>query len=316
MSYPQPPSPAYPSVPGAGGPPGKVRLRGRVLRILGWSFLGVAVALFIGGIVVVGTKSLGKVNGFQRVTFASGQGTVNLSTGKYVGYYEASDVSSSIDFVPRFQAAVRGPSGSVNLQIYGNRSDGKIKKFTYDYNGHKGVAAFQFTAPQAGKYTIQLQRVDNLPAGADLAIGRDIAGGALAGGVLIIIGIVVGIAGIVLLIIGYVKRSNHKGELRQGQYAGIPAPAYGGPPPGYGAPPGYGQPPAYNQPGYGQQQPPPGYGQQPPPPPGYGQQPSPPPPAYGQQPPPDYGAPPPGYQPPQQPSFGDPTVPPDDSADR
>jgi hypothetical protein len=59
------------------------------------------------------------------------------------------------------------------------------------------------------------------------------------------------------------------------------------PPPGYGQPPppGYGQPPP---PGYGQP-PPPGYGQ--PPPPGYGQ---PPPPGYGQ--PPGQGAPP--YPPP------------------
>ena len=60
-------------------------------------------------------------------------------------------------------------------------------------------------------------------------------------------------------------------------------PAYGqqAPPPGYGQ----NQPPAYGQqgpppPGYGQNQPP-AYGQQGPPPPGYGQQRSPPPPGYG-----------------------------------
>ena len=319
MSYPQPPSPAYPSAYPAGAAPGKVRLRGRVLRILGWTFLGLAVVLFVVGIVVVGTKSLGKVNGFQRITFASGQGTVNLDTGKYVGYYEASNVSDSIDFVPRFQAAVRGPNGPVNLQVYGNRSDGKIKKFTYDYNGHKGVAAFQFNAPVAGRYTIALREIDSLPSGADVAIGRDIAGGAIAGGVLIIISVVFGIVAIILLIIGYVKRSNHKGELQRGQYwGGVPAPAYGGQPPaGYGAPQGfapppggyqappqqsppeYSPPPAYNPPAYGEQPPPPGY--QPPPPaqPGY-------------QPPP----PPPGEAP-EQPSFGDPTAAPrDDSAER
>jgi hypothetical protein len=116
-----------------------------------------------------------------------------------------------------------------------------------------------------------------------------------------------------------VKRSNHKGELRQGQYwGGAPAPAYGGPQ-GYGAAPGF-QPQPYNQPGYGT--PPPGY--QPPPPPGYEA----PPPGYGA-PPPGYGTPPappppgyqpppaPGYEPPEQPSFGDPTAPPkDDSAER
>jgi hypothetical protein len=62
---------------------------------------------------------------------------------------------------------------------------------------------------------------------------------------------------------------------------------YGQQPP----PPGYGQPPP-NQGGYGQP-PPPGYGQ--PPPPGYGQ---PPPPGYGQPPPPGYYG---GYQEPPPP---------------
>ncbi len=73
-------------------------------------------------------------------------------------------------------------------------------------------------------------------------------------------------------------------------------PAYGqqAPPPGYGQ----NQPPAYGQqgpppPGYGQNQPP-AYGQQGPPPPGYGQNQ---PPAYGQQ-----GPPPPGYG--QAPGYG------------
>lgn len=301
MSYPPPPQSAYPPAPGPGPGPGKVRLRGRVPRILGWTLLAIAIVLFVVGIVVVGAKSLSKVNGFQRISFTSGQGTVNLNTGKYVGYYEASDVSDSIKFVPQFQAAVHGPNGPVSLERYGDRGDGTIKKFTYDYSGHKGVAAFQFNAPVAGRYTVQLREIDNLPSGADVAIGRDIAGGAIAGGILIIIAVVVGIAAIVLLIVGYVKRSNHRAQLRQEQYPGGPAPAYGGAPGYYPQPYSpqpysppqsqFNAPPESSQPGYGQQPPPPQYS------------PAPPPPANDAQ--------------PEQPRFGDPTAPPrDDSAER
>jgi hypothetical protein len=232
--------------------------------VLGWIFLGLAVAAFVAGGIVLATKSLGKVNDFQRVSFSSGSGKVTLGgSGKWVGYYEASDVSSSISTIPRFRAAVTSPSGApVALQTYGNRSDGKVKKLTYDYNGHKGAAAFQFTADAKGTYTVQIEAVDNLPAGADVAIGRDIAGGTVAGALLIVLGVLALIAAIVLLIVGYVKRSRHKGELRTAAY-------YGGPPP-----PGYGPPPAGYSPaplGYGS--PPPGYGAPPPPQPGYGAQP-------------------------------------------
>jgi hypothetical protein len=234
------------------------------------------------GAVVGVTKSLSKVNGFHRIDFAGtgvATSTINLNgTGKWVGYYEASNVSSSISRVPDFQVAVTDPTGArVTLQLYGNRSDNKIKKFTYDYNGHKGVAAFQFNASQVGMYKFQIQAVETLPSDADVAIGRDIEKGAVVGGVIIIVGVLFIVAAIVLLIIGFVKRSRHKKELA------APAGYFGGPPPAYGgAPQGYSPPP----PGYGG--PAPGYGT---PPPGYGT-----PPAYGQPPgpPQDPGSPPQG----------------------
>jgi hypothetical protein len=302
MSYPNTPAPppGYPSSPGYGQPPATGPLRGRTPRRLGWIFLVVAIALFVVGGVVLGTKSLGKVNGFQRVSVASGGGAVQLSgTGKWVVYYEADNVSSSISRLPGIRVVVTDPSGHpVPLQLYGNSSDGKIKKLPYDFNGHKGVAAFQFTANVPGRYSIQVQAVDNLPPGADIAIGRDISGGTVAGALLIVGGVLFLIAAIVLLIVGYVKRSRHKRELREAAaYGGVapgfgapPPPGYAAPPPGYGAPPqgyGAGPPPGHgNQPPeYGNQ--PPGYGNQPP---GYGNQP----PGYGNQ-PPRYGNQPPGY---------------------
>lgn len=326
MTYPHPPDyPAeYPAAnpPTPASPPDRSgRLRGRTPRLLGWIFLAVAVIAFVVGGIVLGTKSLGKVNGFQRITFAAGSGTVHLDgTGKWVGYYEASNVSNSITQIPHFRVAITGPSGNdVPLANYGNRSDGEIKKLTYQYNGHHGVAAFQFDAPQAGSYQVRLQPVDPLPPDANVAIGRDITGGTVAGGLLILLGVLALIAAIVLLIVGYVKRHRHKRELQAAQAwagaAGWPGSGYGGQQ-GYGQQGGYGAPPPYGQqqqpPPYGQQSPP--YGQQQPPPYGqqdhgqFGEQPSP----YGQQEQPRFGEQQPspyGQQPPpygqQQPPSGE-----------
>src|SRR4051794_29584277 len=266
MSY--PPPPAYPPVPEsqqASGP-----LRGRVPRRLGWIFLALAVVLFVVGGVVIAKKSLGKVNDFHRVSISGGGGTVTLDgTGKWIGYYEASNISSGTNRVPNFLVLVTGPGGSkVNLQKYGNRSDGKINKLTYDYNGHHGIAAFQFNAAEKGDYRIRLQAAERLPSDAGVAIGRDIAKGTVAGALLIIAGVLSLIAAIVLLIVGYVKRSRDKKARQQAQmYGGYGQPAFGAPggypPPGYGQPahgqPAYGQPPAPGQPAQGQ----PPYGQPP-----------------------------------------------------
>lgn len=263
MSY--PPPPAYPPVPQSQQPDGP--LRGRALRRLGWIFLAVSVVLFVIGGVVIAKKSFSKVNDFDRVSIASGGGTVNLDgTGKWVGYYEAKDVSSDTDRIPNFLVLVTGPGDQkVDLQRYGNRKDGKVDKFTYDYNGHHGIAAFQFKAPTKGQYKIQLQAAQDLPSDAGVAIGRDIAKGTIVGALLIVGAVVFLIVAIVLLIVGFVKRSRHKSERQQAQmYGGYGQPAFGAPggyPP---PPPGYGQPPAYGEPGPGHAPPPPSYGGQPP----------------------------------------------------
>jgi hypothetical protein len=317
MSYPPPPGdssqPQYYAPPPTDGEYAKPRkgLRGRIPLRLALIFGVLGLALTIAGGIVLAKKSLGQVDNFHRVPIASSGGTVTLNrTGTWVGYYEARTVTSSINVIPSFRVSITDPSGaSVSPQRYGNRSDGKVKKLTYDYDGHHGVAAFQFTAKQKGAYRIALQAADStVTPDADVAIGSDIIGGTVVGALLLLPGILLLIAAIVLLIIGLVKRRRHKKELRnQGSYGGQ---QYGGQPgygqqyggqPGYGQPgygqPGYGQPgygqPGYGQPGYGQ----PGYGQQPgqqPGQPGYGQ------PGYGQ---PGYGQP--GYgQQPGQPGYG------------
>jgi hypothetical protein len=248
MSYPPPPGQSpYPSGPPPSGPPPygggygapPKHLRGRTPRRLGWIFLIVAVALFVAGGIVLGTKSYGAVNNFKRVSIASGNGTVSLSgTGKWIGYYEASNVDTGIDRIPNFEVALTSPSGkNVPLEPYGNRKDGKVDKLTYDYNAHKGAAAFQFNATEKGTYRVQLVARDTLPANADVAFGRDIVGATAAGALLIVGGVLFLIAAIVLLIVGFVKRSRHKKQLAAGAYGG-------GPPPNYPYPPQGQQPPS------------------------------------------------------------------------
>lgn len=219
MSYPYPAS-QYPT---AGVPVQPAHLRGRKPLWAALITFVIAVVLFVAGGIVVGTKSLGKVSDFQRVAVSSGGGTVTLNgTGKWIGYYEADDVSSSIGRIPGLRVTMTSPSGQdVMLQSYGNRTDGKVKKFTYDYRGHKGAAAFQFNVSESGTYQLRLEAVDPLPSDAKIAIGRDIVGGAVAGGVLIIGGVLFIVAAIALLIVGLVKRSRHKSELAASAYFGV-----------------------------------------------------------------------------------------------
>src|SRR3954466_440180 len=186
MSYPPPPSyPPAPQAPPAGP------LRGRTPRRLGWIFLALAVVLFVIGGIVIAKKSLGQVKDFHRVSFSGSGGAVTLDkTGKWVGYYEADNVSSDTNRIPNFLVEVTDPDNKiVKLQRYGNRSDGKVDKLTYDYDGNKGIAAFQFKAAQKGEYHVALQASGQIPSNAKVAVGEDIAGGTIAGALLIVGGV-------------------------------------------------------------------------------------------------------------------------------
>jgi hypothetical protein len=293
MSY--PPPPAYPPVPPSQQPDGP--LRGRTPRRLGWIFLGLGILLIVVGGVLAATKSLGAVNDFERVKVADGGGNVNFDkTGKFLAYYEGSEVDSDIKRVPLPLIRLTSPSGKAEVldTTYGGnrRSEGKVsKKLTYDHDGHKGVAIYEFKITEAGDYKVELAATQATSSGSDIAFGKSIAGGLVAGGLLIVGGVLLLIAAVVLLIVGYVKRSRHKSERQQAQlYGGYGQPAFGAPG-GYPPPPGYGQPPA--PPSYGQQPPPPSYGEQPAPP-SYGQQP----PQFTKPPQQPGQEPPSGYQPP------------------
>lgn len=223
MTY-APPPPQYPSAQPAQRP---AHLRGRrPLQVS--AFLGIpGLVLLIVGIVLIATQSLGKVNSFQRVGVAAGSGTVTFSgTGGYLAYYESPDLNTNGNQVPVVQVRLTAPSGTQTVLStpYGNRSDNKVKSLTYDYNGHHGAALWQFHISETGKYRVELAAGSLSSPRADMAFGRSIAKGTVAGGALIALGILLLIAAVVLLIVGLVKRSRNKRELRNGAY-------YGGPPP-------------------------------------------------------------------------------------
>ena len=183
--------------------------------------MALGVVLIIVGIVVVITGSLSKVNGFQRVRLADGSGAVTFSgTGGYVAYYEAGDVSSSTSNVPLIAITLTGPSGTTFplTTPYGGRTDGRITKLDYDYNGHHGLALYQFHISEPGSYQVQLAPNRNAPPDAQIAFGRSIAAGTVAGALLVLAGVLVLVGGLVTLIVGLVKRSRHKRELATAGY--------------------------------------------------------------------------------------------------
>ena len=260
MSYPPPPPPAV---------PGKTGLRGRIPLRLAIIFLVLGIAgVVIGGVVAV-NGALKKVDSFTRITVPA-SGSVNSKnitfsgTGGYIVYYESRNADSS--GIPAIPVRLTSPSGKQQVleTPYGGKSGSKnVKSLSYDYNGHKGVALWQFNVPAKGTYKIEVAGNSRADSDAKVAIGRSIGKSTAVGAVLIVLGVLLLIAGIVLLIVGLVKRSHSKKELAAAQaYHAQGGGYYGGPPGpqqyGAGAPPAYGPPPQYGAP------PPPPPGQWPP----------------------------------------------------
>lgn len=193
---------------------------------------------FLGGLIAAGMSVIGNMDlsSFQEV---SDGGTISLNQGDrvFVTTQNQADLSCNLD--------ASGTAASVS-----------------DIQGLK-----IYEAPSAGEYSINCGTDGSLVVGPASAI-EEIANNPGALGTPILIGLLVSLAGLVLLIVGIVwllrvnRRRREAIAQMQGMQGGFGG-GYGGPQAGYGQPqPGYGQP----QPGYGQQ---PGYEQQP----GYGQQP-------------------------------------------
>jgi hypothetical protein len=291
MSYPPPP----PAPAAAGG--GKPQLRGRILLRLAIIFLVLGVVGIVVGAIVAYNGALKKVDDFHRIKVpSSGVNTERVDfdgTGGFIAYYESRNADSSR--IPAIPVVLTSPSGKEQVlrTPYGGRSGGTaVKSLSYDYNGHKGVALWEFTVNENGTYTVRVGANSNADPDATIALGRSIGKSTAVGAILIVLGVLLLVAGIVLLIIGLVKRSRSKKELATQAYYFQQG---GGYPPQYGQ--HYPQQPyggqQYPQQQYGQQQ----YPQQP-----YGGQQYPQQQPYGGQ--QGYGQQPPGQQPPEQQGYG------------
>lgn len=269
MSYtPQPPQPPQPPfapsgygtpapyapVPPAGAPP---------RRASRWPALIVLLAgLVAGGALVYagGTAVQGTVEAFARAPVGCTTSLEFDRAGTFQVYVETSGrIDSPGGDCPVVGTySVQGDRASVEFLIVDEsgvaldvQEAGGTEYAVGDYAGEK-VATVE--VPSAGSYRITVSGDE----GAAVAIG----GGLGSGGVLLVVGgVVVGLAGVVLAIVMFLRAR------RRDRGPGMPttvAPSYpvAAPPPGAWAP--QSAPPA---PGYGQMVPPPGA---PPPPPGWG----------------------------------------------
>jgi hypothetical protein len=227
VTYPAPPY-GYPPTP----PEGQPKLRGRSAVRVGAILTGLAVVLIIVGAVVVSTRSLSKVDNFQRIKVSDGSGTLHFDhPGGYVAYYESDTVTNSTRAVPLIPVRLTDPAGTSKILTtkYGDRADGKIKLLHYDYHGHQGLAMWQFHIDTPGTYQVELGANTRAAPDAVVAFGESIAAGVAVAGGLIGLGVALLIAGVITLIVGLVRRSRHKTQLATA--APYPAAAGGWPQP-------------------------------------------------------------------------------------
>ena len=178
-------------------------------RLSVWVLLGAAAAAVIAGAVVLATTSGTSIADFQRIPFTAGQRSVQLAGGRWVGYYESRTLTPTRPAVPDFRPLIRDPRGAqVNIENYA-APGGRQPGLTYDKDGHRGIAVFQFEAPQAGSFEVRLQFAGAMPPGADVAIGRDLAAGTStprSGVVLVAVGGLGLVLAVLLLVAGHRRR--------------------------------------------------------------------------------------------------------------
>jgi len=179
----------------------------RAAFLAGAVLLAGSVATFVVALVTGSDDSAETISGFHRVSFAQDSGTVDLDTGSWVGYFEVPGRRDAVVTVPNFRAFIRGPQGEqVNLGGYG-----ALARFRYYHAGKNGVALFRFQAPRSGGYRIQLQAPGDVEPGADLAIGRDLAGaGSSSRAVPLTVGTATAVLGFGVLGWGFFERSRQR----------------------------------------------------------------------------------------------------------
>ena len=196
----------------SGASPRKVR-PGRAWYLL-------ALAVFLGGaaLLVAGLLGVkGQVDGFQRVPLPQG-GQVTLGhNGSYVLYYEAPGAASGQ--IPNFNVTVAPASAGArakSLQPYG-------ADVNYSFGSRHGRAVLTLELSHPGTFRVVATGAPAVAGGSDLAFGPSIAGGiagtAVTGGLLMVLGVA---GGITVFVIRYVRTSRRRAQ------AGLSI----GPPPG------------------------------------------------------------------------------------
>jgi hypothetical protein len=205
--------------------------------------IGIALVVFgIGGGVlgaVLGFQNLQhRVDALQRVPLTAG-GTLNLAqSGTYKVYVERPYSGSS--GTPNI--AIRGPEGDPIALQFDSVSE------TYDAGGRHGRKVGKFYASRTGRYELSVGDGGSNGPG-QIAIGRRSPVGALAVlGFAILGGIAAVIVGIILIIVGAVRRSRSNRPPTVG-YPG--AGGWGTPPPGAPGAGGWAGPPPPGAPGAG-----------------------------------------------------------------
>ncbi len=232
--------------------PSKPETKGGILLILGIvSLVGGIAAGIIGLVVGIGSIT-DTIDDFERVPADRG-GSIQIDeTGTHGVYLERPGASESYAFVPSVQFDITGPDGQP-LQV--DRGDFDV---TYEFGEHEGRRIGEFEADETGTYQVVVSGIRSDTgigglAGDELAVGSgDPEGGFAVVGLSILGGGLLAVLGIVLLIIGGVRRSKSK-KPPAGPYGAGALPGWGAPPAGPGgwATAPTGAPGTWNQPQQG-----------------------------------------------------------------
>jgi hypothetical protein len=193
------------------GAPAVPRARGKGLLISGMVLLVVGVAAVVVGIVMTAGTASSLLNKISAAQTAPATFTGQLEGGTTYAVYEATRGASGIASIGPGEITVTGPSGSVSV----TRTGDTVSTVGEDSNNYAEVAAF--TPPASDTYTITVAAERSLVA---VAPALSTAAKGFAWIVAVVLGGLVAVIGLILVIIGAVRRSSARS--RQGTAPGSP----------------------------------------------------------------------------------------------
>ncbi|MGE5830600.1 MAG: hypothetical protein ACM30G_19860 [Micromonosporaceae bacterium] len=152
-------------------------------------------------LAIIGLVSLSRqVEQFQRVTVPGQAEVVFTESGRYLIYLEGPGIStrSSTGDVP---VALQPTNGGPPIEIH--QFQGGYR--TYHLAGHEGVTAGFLHIDQPGSYQLSAGEATR-PGITHVAVGRDIVGGIFAPVVLLIAGVILGLAALAVGLVTAVRR--------------------------------------------------------------------------------------------------------------